>query len=163
MANVDAEAKTILATPRKASHFRRTLRIALILIGTHVLVWAAGRGQGWWATRIVEEKVERVSSELSQARDLVLRFEARRSLERAQTALDARNFGIAQEQVLAASRLVKASHPTAELATLTDALSRYQPQVTENLAAQHQQLDAWLAQLDASIPTQKADSTATAP
>jgi len=155
MRETDAEAKTILATPPKPSRFKRVTRISLILIGTHVLAWAIGRGQGFWATRAVEEKADRISIELSQSRDLVLRFEARRSLERARAALDARNFGIAQEQVNLASRALTASHPQAELLSLADALSKYQPVVTDDLAGQHQQLSTWLGQLDTALPAQK--------
>jgi hypothetical protein len=163
MPKVDAEAKTLIATPSKASRFRRVLRISLALVGTHALAWAIGRGQGWWETRAVRDKCERIAYELTETRDLVLRFEARRSLESAQTALDARNFGIAQEQVLEASRLLKVAHPPADLLMLSDALSKFQPVVTENLAGQHQQIAAWLAQLDAALPVQKTENPALPP
>jgi len=154
MREVDADAKTLLATPQRPSRWRRVLRISLMLVGTHLLAWGVGRAQGWWTTRSVEEKADRVSKALTQSNDLLLRFEAWRSVERAQAALEARNFGIAQEQVLLASRALSASHPPPELAPLTDALSKYQPVVTQDLAGQHQQLSAWLAQIDAHLPVQ---------
>ena len=154
MREVDTAAKTMLATPQKPPRWRRVLRISLILIGTHLFAYGVGRAQGWWATRSAEEKLERTSNELTRSHDLVLRFEARRWLERAEAALDARNFGIAQEQVALASRALNASHPQPELSALAEALSKYQPVVTLDLAGQHQQLAAWLGQLDNQLPQQ---------
>ena len=84
-----------------------------------------------------------------------MRFEARRRLEQAQDALDARNFGIAQRQVQLASQLLLASHPSSELSPLSDALAKYRPVVTDDLAGQHQQLASWIGQLDVQLPQQQ--------
>ena len=155
MRGIDAEAKTILATPQRRSRWRRILRISLLLLVTHAGVWGIGWFQGWWAKRAVEEKAERIAKDLRDTKDTVLRFEARRALGQAQDALDARNFGIAQQQVQLASHLLGASHPSAELTSLSDLLAKYQPVVTQDLAGQHQQLAGWLGQLDAQIPQQQ--------
>jgi len=163
MSGVDSQAKTLVATPPKPSRWRRVLRISLILLGSHALAWGVGRAQGWWETRAEQEKGELTTKELGQSRDLVLRFEARRSLEQAQTALDARNFGIAKELVDQAARLLGASHPPADLSTLIDAVSKYQPAVTDNLAEQHQQLAQWLGQIDNQLPRQKLSPPANSP
>lgn len=161
MPKVDVEAKTMSATPPKTSRFRRGLRISLLLVVTHALAWAIGRGQGYFATRAVEEERERTSTALRQSRDVVLRFEAERAIELAEAALDAHNFGIAEEQVARATRLLGASHPPAELANLVDALSKYQPVVTENPGEQHQRLATWRAQMDTALPQQEAEAPAT--
>jgi len=161
MPKVDVEAKTMSATPPKTSRFRRGLRISLLVILTHALAWAIGRGQGYFATRAVEEESERASTALRHSRDVVLRFEAERAIELAEAALDARNFGIAEAQVARATRLLGASHPPAELANLVDALSKYQPVVTENPSEQHQQLATWRAQMDTALPQQDAEAPAT--
>ncbi len=152
MRDQDAVAKTVLVGPKRSSRWRRTIRITVLLLATHALVWGIGRTQGYFATRAVEDKSERISKELESSRDLLLRFEARRLLGRAQDALDARNFGIAQQQVRLASQLLGASHPTAAVSPLVDALVKYQPVVTEDLGGQHQQLAGWIGQLDAQLP-----------
>jgi hypothetical protein len=152
MREQDAVAKTVLVAPKRSSRWRRTARISLLLLATHALMWGIGRGQGWWATRAVEEKSERAAKELESSRDLLLRFEARRLLGKAQDALDARNFGIAQQQVQSASQLLGASHPTAAFSPLVDALVKYQAVVTEDLGGQRQQLAGWIVQLDAQLP-----------
>ncbi len=163
MPKVDVDARTMIATPAKPSRFRRTLRLSIILLGTHALAWGVGRAQGWWATRTAEERSASIANELTHCSDLVLRFEARRSLESARAALDAHNFGIAQEKVTDAARLLKASHAPAEFTTLAEAMSKYQSSVTENLGGQQEQIGAWLAQLDGALPAQKAESAAAAP
>jgi hypothetical protein len=151
MRDQDAVAKTVLVAPKRSSRWRRTIRISLLLLASYALMWGIGRGQGYLATRAVEDKSERTFKELESSRDRLLRFEARRLLGRAEDALDARNFGIAQQQVRLASQLLAASHPTAEISPLVDALGKYQTVVSEDLGGQHQQLAGWMGQLDAQL------------
>ena len=152
MRDQDAVAKTVLAAPQRKSRWRRNLRISLMLVATHALVWGIGRGQGWWTTRAVEEKADHLLKDGQVSKDLLLRFEARRLLGQAQDALDARNFGIAQQQVQLASRLLASSHPSTELSPLSESLAKYQPVVTQDLAGQRQQIATWIGQLDAQLP-----------
>lgn len=154
MNDSNAEAKTVLAVPRRASRWRRVLRISFLMLLTHVAAWGVGRGQGWLATGAVEKNLDRTLTDSQALKDLLIRFEALRRLGRAQEALDARNFGIAQAQVQLACRMIRASHPTAELSSLSGALAEYQPAVTQDLAGQHQQLAGWIGQLDALLPEQ---------
>ncbi len=155
MRDNDAQAKTILATPQRPSRWRRVLRISLLLIVTHGAAWGIGRGQGWWATRAVEDKADNLSNSLQGSKDVLMRFEALRLLERANQSLESTNFGTAQQQVQEASRLLGSSHPPPEFASLSDALTKYQPVVTMDLAGQRQQLSGWVGQLDAQIPKQQ--------
>ncbi len=147
-----AVAKTVLVAPKRSSRWRRVIRISLLLLATHALMWGTGRAQGYFATRAVEDKGDRLAKDLESSRDLLLRFEARRLLGKAEAALDARNFGIARQQVQLSSQFLGASHPTAAMSPLVDALGKYQPVVTEDLGGQHQQLAGWVVQLDAQLP-----------
>ena len=156
MRDTDAEAKTILATPqRRPSRWRHVLRISLLLLASHGVAWGIGRAEGWWATRTVEEKADGLAKSLRDSKDLLLRFEALRLLSQASKSLEATNFGIAQQQVQEATRLLDASHPPQELVSLVATLGKYHPVVTENLAEQRQQLSGWLSQLDAQISKQQ--------
>jgi hypothetical protein len=155
MRDHDAEAKTLVATPRPRSRWPRVVGISLLLMVTHATAWGIGRMQGWWATRAAEAKTERLSTEMIAVKETVLRLEARRLLGQAQDSLDARNFGTAQQQVQQASRLLGASHPPPDLSSLAEALTKYQPVIAQDLAGQHQQLAGWIGQLDAQVPQQK--------
>lgn len=76
---------------------------------------------------------------------------ARRGLDRAIAALDARNFGIAEAQVKDAHEHLVAAKPHGAIADLAQALGAFRVQVTENLGDQRNQFTRWLEQLDRAI------------
>ena len=157
MSNRDAAEKTMPATPARRSGVSRVFRISLTLLVTHAMAWGAGRGQGWWDARALEQRLLRAGKDAQTTRDSLMRYEARRQLDLARDALDARNFGIAQERVHRAVVLLSESHPVSELLQLSATAGKYQPEITQDIAGQRQQLAAWLGQLDSMLPELKTE------
>jgi hypothetical protein len=75
-------------------------------------------------------------------------LEARRSLDQAVAALDARNFGIAQQRLKDASEKISAAQPAGRLMGLAKGLEDYRLVATDDLGAQRQQLTGYLAEFD---------------
>jgi hypothetical protein len=78
-------------------------------------------------------------------------LEARRCLDQAVTALDARNFGIAERQVKLAGRWLVDSKAEARLAELAKTLEIFHLVATEDLGPQRKQLADWIIFVDESF------------
>jgi hypothetical protein len=125
--------------------------------GAAVLGAAYGTGRFQTSSRVDEAqalasaKAEQWSVEHSSA----LRLEARRKLHLALIALDARNFGIAQEQLAAAAVLLAATHPDGELDKLQKQIAAYQLKASENVGAERDQVNDWIGRFDGAVPAAK--------
>lgn len=144
---------------------RKTLVFSVLVgLGAIGVAYAVGRLQGTVAVSRVEAKAahasqqqqsqaDKLSSELASARQKILHLQALRQLHQALVALEQRNFGIAQQRVAEAGRLVGSSRPpvNSELARLSQAMLSKKLVATENLAAQRLELIAWAEKLDGLV------------
>lgn len=102
------------------------------------------------AARNQSEQLER---QLSEAKRQILALDARRSLDQAVTAIDARNFGIAEQQLKQAGIWLRTSNPGTPAGELGATLEKFHFTATEDLGPQRRQLVEWIAQLDQRILT----------
>jgi hypothetical protein len=100
---------------------------------------------------ILQSNQERLTKALEAEKRLSLTLEARRNLDQAITALDARNFGIAEQQIKKAARLLAAAGAQAKLGELTQAFASFRLVATEDLGPQRKQLVDWVSQIDPLI------------
>jgi hypothetical protein len=154
-------ASTASAGPAAAPPMpQRRAKGLLIGIGIGLLVtlgaYGFGRFQGLRATNqaeqrvgAAEQKAAGLETALASKQADLLRFEARRKLHLASIALDDRNFGIAQQHVAAAGRLLTKSGTAGGLAM---ELSNAKLVVTEDVGVQRGRVLAWARKLDAALP-----------
>lgn len=121
---------------------------------------------GWWVghaqvTRLraeIDAVRENASAELGRcsAQGASLQragrmLEARRQLDLAVEALDARNFGIAEQLVKKSARWLVSAPVEGPAAALAKTLESYRLTATEDVGAQRKQLNDWIGQLDPLI------------
>lgn len=114
---------------------------------------AAQKAQG--ATRAAEQRLEQAKAETLAKDAVVRRLEARRLLDQAATALEERNFGIAEAALSTAAELLERSAQGAppELVALQQELAKFRPVVTEDVGAQRARVIAWIKRFDRIAPT----------
>ena len=78
-------------------------------------------------------------------------LEARRNLDQALAALDARNFGIAEELVKKSARWLAAASTEAPSGELAKTVESYRFVASEDVGAQRKQLIDWIGQLDPQV------------
>lgn len=78
-------------------------------------------------------------------------LEARRNLDQALAALDARNFGIAEQLVKKAARWLAAASAEGPSGELAKTLEAYRFVASEDVGAQRKQLIDWIGQLEPQI------------
>lgn len=100
----------------------------------------------------------KLQADLAAERSHSGRLEARRSLHLALSALDDRNFGIAETQLKNAANLLERSklEPGSELEKLKSGIAAYKLAVSEDLGAQRTQLLGWIKKFD-QIVTPRAE------
>jgi hypothetical protein len=152
-----AEAAAAPAAPR---HRAKRLLIGAGLVSIALLAaYGLGRLHGARAEdaaeqragAAVEKKLE-LEAALGKMQAEVLRLTAGRKLQLALTALDDRNFGIAQQHVTAAGRLLAKSSSGGDLDRLAAELSSAKLEVTEDVGAPRSKILGWTRQLDAALP-----------
>src|SRR5687768_10343210 len=110
-----------------------------------VIAYAVGRlqthehiAQAEAATKALEQRLEQAKAE-SQAKDAVVRrLEARRLLGQAATALEERNFGIAEAALSAGAALLARSRQGSPqgFVELEQEMAKFRPMATEDVGAQ---------------------------
>jgi hypothetical protein len=152
------EAKTSASTSKKALI---GAGVGLVLLA---VTYGVGRYQGAQTAGAADHRAEAADGErakteatLSSERARATQLEARRRLHLALMALDARNFGIAQEHVTEAGKLIQKSAPAkdSELAKLGDELATTRLVATEDLGSQRSKLLAWTQRFDSALPPAK--------
>lgn len=148
----------------KAGAGKKALIGAGVGLALLAVTYGVGRYQGAQTAGAADERAkeaanERAKSEtsLSSERARVTQLEARRRVHLALIALDARNFGIAQEQLTNAGKLIQNSAPAkdSELAKLGDELASSRLVATEDMGSQRSKLLAWTQRFDAALPPAK--------
>jgi len=104
-------------------------------------------------TAAAEQAVTKRGAEVSQANQLLLRYEARRQLHLVLIALEERNFGIAKEHQATAAALLQESEPAvgSELGKLYEAMQKYQLVAREDLSAERMVIQTWAKRLDQEL------------
>jgi hypothetical protein len=145
---------------------RKSVVIAfLVSVVCVALAYGAGRIQGAVhvskveakaaeATSKNESKARALETKLAASRQKLVQLEASRQLYVSLIALDQRNFGIAQEHIQKASKLLVQSGPPpgGALAQLAKALGESNLVATENISAQRDQILRWASALLALVP-----------
>jgi uncharacterized protein HemX len=125
------------------------------------VAYGVGRVQGGQATSAADERAKAAASErekagqaLSDEKGVTQRLEARRRLHLALVALDERNFGIAEQHVAAAGKLIQKSGAPkdGEMAKLGDELASGRLVATEDVGSQRSKLLGWAKRFDATMP-----------
>jgi hypothetical protein len=126
-----------------------------------LIAYAIGRlqthgqiGEAEAATKALEQRLEQAKAE-SQAKDAVVRrLEARRLLGQAATALEERNFGIAEAALSAGAALLARSRQGSPpgLVELEQEMAKFRPMATEDVGAQRVRVLAWIKRFDEIVP-----------
>jgi len=155
-----ADATTHEAPPTAAGPWQKRLIWTGVMILAAGASYLAGRLQtssmidaAEKETVAAEEKATKRGADVSQANQLLLRYEARRQLHLVLIALEERNFGIAKEHQSTAATLLQESEPTAgsELAKLYEAMQKYQLVAREDLSAERTVIQTWAKRLDQEL------------
>lgn len=131
-----------------------TLAAALVLS----VAYAVGRLQTSKAIDAAESETaeavnatKAVEQTLASERNTIKKLEARRQLHLALLALDKRNFGIAQEHVDVAARLLN-GHVSGDLEAIRSSLSGFRLLATEDLEVQRAKVLDWAGRFDVAMP-----------
>jgi len=135
-------------------------------LGVLALVVAYTVGRVQTASHITEakQKVEQIDKsqkqtkgQLDSEKAIVKQLEARRRLHMALLALDQRNFGIADQHMHAAAKLLGESQPAAgsDLAKLQQKIQSFKLVATEDLAGQRQKILDMAHSFDDLVPPAK--------
>lgn len=138
----------------------------LILIALFVLALAVaytvGRVQTASHITAAKHQVEQIGksqkqtkSQLDSEKALVDQLEARRRLHMALLAMDQRNFGIADQDMNAAAKLLARSKPAGDLAKLQQQVAGFKLVATEDLAGQRQKILDMVHRFDQLVPPEK--------
>lgn len=160
-------------TTAKAEHSpmppaKRPSRASRYLLVTALVLTALGScfAGGWWLGRSEVTKLQAQGESDRAAAQLTLTqcteqsgryqraarlLDARRSLDQAVAALDARNFGIAEQLVKKAAHSLNAASAEGVSSELAKTLESYRFVATEDVGAQRKQLIDWIGQLDPQI------------
>jgi hypothetical protein len=144
------------------SRFKRYLGIAgLVLIalgGCYLAGWLQGRKElGGLQTQLTtahkeaEAKQDECARQLTAEQRTIHTLEARRNLDQSLSALDARNFGIAEQQIKKAAKRLVAARAEGATAEVAKALEAYRLTATEDLGPQRKQLVDWISQIDSQL------------
>lgn len=155
--------------PRMVTLRRKALVVSFLLSVVAVAVaYGVGRLQGWQTTRQAEATIESLQqgnkeaskecgAKLAAQGRRVERLEARRQLSIALLSLDERNFGIAEQHIELAAKLLRKSEsdPQSELRAISEGLSKFRLVATENLAQQRETMFSWARRIDEVVPPPK--------
>jgi hypothetical protein len=112
--------------------------------------YGVGRLQGHLRAREVMKERDALLVDLRQ----VDRLEGRRHLDLALESLDARNFGIAQEHIVAAARLLRRSEPEpkSDLMTLTEQVGATSVVPADDYSDQRAAIERLIERFDELVP-----------
>lgn len=161
MTNTEPSKETQVRT-KAPSRFKRYLGITgLVLIalgGCYLAGWLQGRkevgglqAQLTTAHKEAETKQDECARQLVAGQRTIHTLEARRELDQSLSALDARNFGIAEQQIKKAAKRLVATRAEGATAEVAKALEAYRLTATEDLGPQRKQLVDWIAQIDSQL------------
>jgi hypothetical protein len=131
---------------------------ALVLAG---VAYAVGRlqthgdiAQAEAVTKAAEKRLEQAKAESAAKDAVVRRLEARRLLGQAATALEERNFGIADAALSAGAELLARSRQGSppELVALEQEIAKFRPLATEDVGAQRARVLGWVKRFDRLVP-----------
>jgi hypothetical protein len=105
--------------------------------------------------RTARASLESLTVQLESEQRMSLMLAARRNLDQSITALDARNFGIAEQKVKGAARWLVAAHMEPRLAELARAFETFRLVASEDLGPQRKQLVEWVSQFDQLVTEPK--------
>jgi hypothetical protein len=161
MATDDPKDTPTPSTPTPA--WKRWLFWVAVVSGTHGALFVAGYFKGSLEVSGAEKalqnekaqhagKVKELEASVKKLEGKLVGLEARHALDMAIVELDARNFGITQDHVTRAGRMLAALPAPNPLEALANTLSAARLVATEDLAAQRAQIKKWLVELDGALP-----------
>jgi hypothetical protein len=106
------------------------------------------------ATHALEQRLEQAKAESAAKDAVVRRLEARRLLGQAATALEERNFGVADAALSAGAELLARSREGSPpgLAELEQEMAKFRPVATEDVGAQRARVLGWIKRFDRIVP-----------
>jgi hypothetical protein len=114
--------------------------------------YITGRVQGSAGTKAAEERAASLEQAQNKLAERIGLLEARRRLHLAETALDQRNFGIAEKHVAAAAELLGKSKTDGGLAELRTAIAQSKLRAGEDVGAERKKIEGWMSKLDELLP-----------
>lgn len=160
----DEPLKTEVAAPPKP--WTEKLKRGAAYTGVGLAMLGAAYGTGRFQTSQAIDAAEQKTAEAEQARkatevnladerNTIKKLEARRHLHLALLALDRRNFGIAQDHIEQAARLL-AGHVAGELENVRAALASMKLLATEDLETQRSKILSLVERFDKTLPPRTA-------
>lgn len=143
---------------------QRVLIVLALFVLALAVAYTVGRVQTASHVTEAKQKVQQIDksqkqtrSQLDSEKALVDRLEARRRLHLALLAMDQRNFGIADQHMHVAARLLARSKPAAgsDLAKLQHRVAAFKLVATEDLAGQRQKILDLVHRFDELVPPAK--------
>jgi hypothetical protein len=106
------------------------------------------------ATRALEQRLGQAKAESAAKDAVVRRLEARRLLGQAATALEERNFGIADAALSAGAELLARSREGSPpgLVELEQEMAKFRPVATEDVSVQRVRVMGWIKRFDRIVP-----------
>lgn len=150
--------KTRTVSAAAPSRFRKPVGTAIVIAVTLGACYLLGFLHGGSGKPTLETQVREshrnlltCTTQLENEKHHSLALEARRSLDQAITALDARNFGIAEQRVRSAGRNLVSASAEARLAELAKTFESFRLVATEDLGPQRKQLADWVTLVDQAL------------
>lgn len=159
----NTEPSTEAQPPKKApSRLKRYVGLAglalMLFGGCFVAGWLVGkketgelRTQLMSAHKDLESSKQQCDQQSIVELQLIHTLEARRSLDQSLSALDARNFGIAEQLIKKAAARLTAARAAGATADVAKALEAYRLTATEDLGPQRKQIVDWIGQIDSQL------------
>lgn len=157
--SVDDTVRTPAPPPVKPRRFKRYAWLVGGGVGLLLVAFVSGYLTGRGELGEAETKIEKATKELAQSKaeaalDLTRErahgqlLEARRSLDQAVTALDARNFGTAQQRLKESTLKLGAARVEGRLLAIAKELDATKLIATDDVGGQRQKLSALLTEFD---------------
>jgi hypothetical protein len=134
------------------SRFKRALIVLAAMVASAGIAYLVGRLQTAGLIHTAEAQTQQAVEAKSSAERALLRLEARRRLHLCVVALDQRNFGIAEQHLSLAARLLASSKPEGELEALRARIAGLKLPATDNVGEERKQVLDFAAKLDELVP-----------
>lgn len=145
--------------PQKNKRIKFYLTWSGIAVLSYATIFAVGYFRGREELSTVTAKLDQVTKSREAARKdveaqhiRVQRLEARRYIDQALAALDARNFGIAQQRLTEAEKALTKTHVAGKLLEVSKSLESFRVVATEDLGKQRQKLLELVSTFDQAYP-----------
>lgn len=158
--------QTLTNSPASVSPWKAKLKRITVYTGASLAALAAAYGVGRFQTSNAIDAADQKTAEIARARtateqtlaeerNTIKKLEARRHMHLAMLSLDKRNFGIAQEHLDHAARLL-AGHAAGELENIRAGLAATKLLATEDLETQRTKLLDATKRFDGALPPRTA-------